>query len=58
VTVCRRCLREYDEPEGSTTPVEELGRIFLEDISGYYTGQLCPDCREQLGMFTLLWFGK
>ena len=58
MTVCRRCMRDDDEPEVPATPAEELGRIFLEDISGYYTTQLCPDCREQLGMFTLLWFGN
>ena len=53
---CRRCLRDYNEPWSSTTPIDELGQIALKSVSNYYTDELCPDCREQLGLFTLLWF--
>ena len=53
---CRRCLREFIEPSSSTTPIDELGQIMLRSVSNYYTDELCPDCTEQLGMFTLLWF--
>jgi hypothetical protein len=55
-TTCRRCLRDYNEPWSSTTPIDELGQIMLRSVSNYYTDELCPDCTEQLGMFTLLWF--
>ena len=55
-TTCRRCLRDYNEPWSSTTPIDELGQIMLKNVNNYYMDELCPDCTEQLGMFTLLWF--
>ena len=55
-STCRRCLRDYNEPWSSTTPIDELGQIMLKNVNNYYTDDLCPDCTEQLGMFTLLWF--
>ena len=53
---CRRCLRDYNEPWSSTTPIDELGQIMLKNVNNYYMEGLCPDCTEQLGMYTLLWF--
>jgi len=53
---CRRCNREYKEPLSSATPIDELGQTMMKNINNYYTDDICPDCKEQLGMFTLLWF--
>ena len=55
---CRRCLREFKETWSPTTPIDELGQVLLKNVNNYYTDELCPDCKEQLSIFTLLWFNK
>lgn len=58
MTVCRRCSREFEEPEASTTPIEELGQIFLKSVNGYDVANLCLDCKEELGINNLLGFNQ
>ncbi|HOE19308.1 MAG TPA: hypothetical protein PK344_18050 [Syntrophorhabdaceae bacterium] len=53
---CRRCLREYREPGIFTAPIGQLGQILTGSVNNYYTDELCPDCIEQLSIFTLSWF--
>ena len=53
-TVCRRCSKEFEEPETYTTPMEELGQIFLKSVKEYDADQLCPECKEELGVINLL----
>ena len=53
---CRRCLREYRETGIFTVPIGHLGQILTRGINDYYTDELCPDCIEQLSIFTLSWF--
>ena len=49
--ICKRCFREFDEMEDSdSSPAENLGNIFLRDIGIDDISNLCPDCREQLGV--------
>ena len=52
---CRKCGEKYDEEEGSVSPVESLGELFLES-AGERPEDLCPACREELGMLALLGF--
>lgn len=56
MTVCRRCSEQFEWPDTSTTPIEELGQIFLKNVYGDYIDQLCLDCREELGILNLLGF--
>ena len=52
---CRKCGEKYDEEEGAVSPVESLGELFLES-AGESPQNLCPRCREELGMLALLGF--
>ena len=55
---CKRCGREYDDGiSAQKNPAYELGELFLAtDPEG--ENDLCPDCREETGIFTLLGFGQ
>ena len=54
---CRRCGERYDEEEGTKSPAEALGEIFLESAGGE-PDNLCPRCREEIGVLGLLGFGE
>ncbi|OPY08323.1 MAG: hypothetical protein A4E67_01016 [Syntrophaceae bacterium PtaB.Bin038] len=54
---CRKCGEQYDEDEGARSPVETLGEIFLES-AGEEPDNLCPGCREEIGVLGLLAFGE
>lgn len=57
--VCKQCLREYDEQiPGDYSPAQELGELFLDDTEPGRRNELCPDCREEMGMLNLLGFGE
>jgi hypothetical protein len=58
MTVCPRCLKEFEEPEASITPIEELGQIFLKNVNGEYADKFCPECKKELGILNLLGFGE
>ncbi|MBN1547656.1 MAG: hypothetical protein JW902_13480 [Syntrophaceae bacterium] len=53
---CDHCLREYSDEDDPVTPAEELGGIVLDAMED--SPNLCPECREELGILTLLGFGK
>ena len=52
---CRKCGEKYDEEEGAVSPVEALGALFLES-AGEKPRNLCPACREEIGVVGLLGF--
>ena len=55
---CKRCFREFDEEDVlDTSPTTELADIFLQDIGVEDINDLCPECREELGVMNLLGFG-
>jgi len=54
---CKKCGEKYDEDEGAASPVETLGEIFLES-AGEEPDNLCPRCREEIGVLGLLGFGE
>ena len=54
---CRKCGEKYDEEEGSVNPVEALGELFLESV-GERPENLCPRCREEIGVLGLLGFDE
>ncbi|PIP08587.1 MAG: hypothetical protein COX51_03750 [Syntrophobacteraceae bacterium CG23_combo_of_CG06-09_8_20_14_all_50_8] len=56
---CKRCQREYDEQVFvDNGPAQELGALFLEVTNPEIENDLCPDCREDAGILTLLGFGQ
>ena len=54
---CRKCGEKYDEDEGGMSPAEALGELFLES-AGEAPRNLCPACREELGVAGLLGFDE
>ena len=63
---CQNCFQEFEDApdsEVASTPAEVLGEIFLEAVGGDEPGvqdarQLCPTCKEKLGIVNLLGFGS
>jgi hypothetical protein len=57
--VCKRCFREFKEEEiTDVSPVSELTKIMLEEIGVDDIHDLCPQCREELGIVSLLGFDQ
>ncbi len=54
---CKRCGEKYVEDEGAASPVEVLGELFLES-AGERPQDLCPRCREEIGVLGLLGFDE
>jgi len=54
--VCKMCYREFEEDGQYISPAEELADIFLQDIGVEDINDLCPQCREELGVVNLLGF--
>jgi len=56
---CRRCLREFDaHVPADYSPAQEIGELFLDAADPEGGNELCPDCREEMGMLNLLGFGQ
>jgi len=55
--ICSRCCREYTEDEDISIPVDVLGQIFIDAMEDQDAGNICPKCREDLGILNLLGFG-
>jgi len=58
--ICKRCFKEFEESEADVvdvSPVTELADIMLRDIGVENINDLCPRCREELGVMGLLGFG-
>ncbi|MEI7673988.1 MAG: hypothetical protein WCK00_17925 [Deltaproteobacteria bacterium] len=52
---CKRCLREYDDRLYiHKNQAHELGELFLGATDPEGANDLCFDCREVTGIFTLL----
>jgi hypothetical protein len=58
LNICPRCLKHYEDMEQYTSPMEELGAIFLRSTGREDNDQLCPDCKEELGMMNLIGFNQ
>ncbi|PIP37227.1 MAG: hypothetical protein COX20_02255 [Desulfobacterales bacterium CG23_combo_of_CG06-09_8_20_14_all_52_9] len=57
--ICKRCFQEFDENEYSyDNPAEALTDIFLESAGAENSRDVCPPCREELGMSNLMGFGQ
>jgi len=57
---CKNCFKEFEESEVDVvdvSPATELAEIMLQDIGVEDINDLCPQCREELGVMDLLGFG-
>jgi hypothetical protein len=56
--ICGRCSKEFEEPNAFSSPMEELGQLFLRSVKGDEVDNFCPECKKELGILNLLGFGK
>ena len=54
--ICARCFREFNEGDDGPSPVEALGQIFVDVADDQDAGDICPACREDLGILNILGF--
>ena len=55
--LCKKCFREFDENDKmEDSPARELGDIFLSETGNVDIEDICPQCREELGILNLLGF--
>lgn len=54
---CKKCFREFDDNESlDYTPARDLGDIFISNIGDVDVKDICPNCREELGIMNLMGF--
>ncbi|MGZ3592400.1 MAG: hypothetical protein ACXWMJ_09045 [Syntrophales bacterium] len=54
---CKRCYRKMDDDEAAAySPASDVGDIFISEIGDVNVADLCPECREELGILSLLGF--
>lgn len=57
--ICRVCHREFDEEAiQDYSPAEELADILLPSLGIESIDNICPDCREEVGILGLLGLGQ
>jgi len=56
--ICSKCFREFTEEDSDRSPIEVLGQIYLEGVDNQDARDICPICREALGILNLLGFGE
>jgi hypothetical protein len=55
--LCKRCFKEFDEDESMDYgPARDLGDIFVSGAYNIDIRELCPECREELGVMNLMGF--
>jgi hypothetical protein len=55
--LCKKCFREFDENDKmEDRPARELGDIFLSETGNVDIEDICPECREELGIINLMGF--
>jgi hypothetical protein len=57
--ICPRCLGDFDEKEElGHSPVRDFGDMILESTTRMNPEDLCPGCREEMGLVSLFGFGR
>jgi len=55
--LCKKCFREFDENNKmEDSPARELGDIFISETGNVDIEDICPECREELGIINLMGF--
>jgi len=59
VKICENCLGAYIDEDEPATPAYRLGQLFFDTLEDRDARQnICPKCREELGILFLLGFGE
>lgn len=57
--ICKRCFQEFVEDENLyQSPASELADIFSKISGGESVKELCPQCKEELGVKNLIGFSE
>ena len=57
--ICPECLRPFEEWQDlEYNPLCKLGEIFLRSTGRTNDVDLCPECRQKMGMLNLMGFRK
>jgi len=54
--VCKRCFKEFEEEDIYISPAEIVANIMIQNIGVEDINDLCPQCREDLGVMNMLGF--
>lgn len=55
--LCKRCFMELDKDGNiDANPVRKLGEIFISNMGNVDIDDICPECREELGVMNLMGF--
>jgi len=57
--ICNSCGRPFDEYDPvPISPAEIMGDLFRKSAKAVDDSELCPACKEELGMLSLKGFGE
>jgi hypothetical protein len=57
--LCKKCFREFHENEIlDYSPARDLGEIFMSAVCDVDVEDLCPECREEFGVKSLIGFNR
>jgi len=55
---CSSCGRPIDDDPVPTNPADILGDLFHKSVSPIDDSELCPACKEESGMLSIMGFGE
>jgi len=56
--ICKRCFREFEEEGIYISPAEIVANLMFRDMGVEDINDICPLCREELGINNILGFGQ
>lgn len=55
--ICTYCGLPFDDTEiQETNPVQKIGELFYDSINQINSEEICPQCKEKLGILNVLGF--
>ena len=55
---CSKCGESFQKGDEDYNPATDLGEMFLEQVEDDDAEDVCPKCKEELGIINLLGFGE
>jgi len=53
--VCKKCFREFEKEDIYLSPAKIVANMMIQQYGGIeYINDLCPQCREELGIMNIL----
>lgn len=57
--ICKLCQKVFeDDSAREENPAEAIGNLFLESGNETEASEICPECKEDAGILTLLGFDQ